>query len=244
MSDELEPIEDWDMFARVPRDTKLKPLNNTELEAINVIEHYWHLKGEFPKKGYVHMKSPTGFDLTEALEHPTFLLALSNRGITPPVLSSLPVGEKDVPELPANITAEQVAVVLSLVDYNDTRTRAAKMRTLKVSTAKFNSWMRDDNFRTFFNALSAQNFAEGAYIAREGLIKAMDRGEVAAIKYYNESQGEDPETRNLSLILTKLVEVIQMHVKDQATLHAIERDFRDTMAGRPVARPVIALEEL
>jgi hypothetical protein len=198
-------------------------MNTINLQALTLIESFWHLNDRFPTEPEICLVYPE-FDLHLALADPTFIKGLENRGI------SLPVEKAWYP------SEIQMAAMVAITNYADTRTRRQKLEDLGVSLNTWAGWVRNKSFKIAFERLSRQNFEEGASIAREGLSKAMERGEVAAIKYYNDLTGEAPAVQNLQLMLTRLIEVMQLHVKDTAVLHAIERDFRAIMAGQDIER--------
>jgi hypothetical protein len=199
----------------------------TNLKAIGLIEEFWHLNDRFPTEAEICLVFPD-FDLASALADPHFVNALHNRGITPPVEEKI--------WRPSPV---QMAAMIAVTNYTDVRSRQEKLEALGVNLNTWAGWLRNKSFKLAFERLSRQNFEESSSIAREGLSKAMERGEVAAIKYFNDLTGEAPQVQNLQLMLTKLVEVIQLHVTDQATLAAIERDFRLIMSGQSIDRILI-----
>jgi hypothetical protein len=136
--------------------------------------------------------------------------------------------------LESRLTTEQVNTVMVLTDFHDSRTRTQKFRSLGINTTTFNGWMKDPIFKQFFESMSLRNFKDGVHIAREGLMKAIERGEVAAVKYFMELHGESPEVQNIRTMLARLIEVIQLHVPNQEILYRIEQDFKRVMEGRSI----------
>lgn len=191
------------------------------------IEQYWHDQDCFPawediSSLWPHLKE------SEVFRNAAFSAALRNRGIKIPPRWAREDGAQHF------LSAEQIAAIVSICNYADTRSQTAKLRELGLTPAKWSAWLRDPEFANYHERVSQKNFKEGRYVARQGLTRAMDRGDVSAIKYYNELAGEAPEAQNLQYLLTRLIEVMQLHVSDPATLHRIERDFRNVMAGRPL----------
>lgn len=201
-------------------------MNTTTLKALALIEEFWHLNDRFPSEAEICLVYPD-FDLPSSLADPTFIKALENRGITPPVEKIFRPSEL------------QMAAMIAVTNYTDTRSRQEKLESLGINLNTWAGWLRNKSFKLAFERLSRQNFEEARSIAREGLARAMEKGEVAAIKYYNDLTGEAPAVQNLQLMLTKLVEVIQLHVTDQVTLANIERDFRLIMSGQSIDRVLI-----
>lgn len=202
-------------------------LDTSLLKGLALIEQFWHLNGRFPSEPEIHLALPD-FSLPDALDNKTFQLALTNRGISVPSVENL--------WRPSEL---QIAAIVTITNYADPRPRTSKLDGLGINLNTWAGWLKDRNFKNALEKISRDNFEAAASIAREGLAKAMERGEVSAIKYFNDLTGEAPQVQNLQMMLTKLVEVIQLHVRSPEVLHAIDRDFRLIMAGRDIDRVLI-----
>jgi hypothetical protein len=209
----------------------LEPLNKDQLKAIAFVEHYWFkFDGHFPSREAFFNRMPD-FDINAALNHKTFRIALINRGIDPPV------GPLDdaLLNVPQGITKEQLAAIVTVVNFEDKRTRATKFKELGVTPQKWQGWLKIPTFKQFLQELSAANLQDAMYVANEALIKAMDRGDTNAIKFYMEITGKyqaaTPQTQNIRLVLARVVEAIQRHVKDPETLRLIGEDFEAILNG-------------
>lgn len=210
-----------------PTGPKITPLPPVGKEIVAYIESVYQSRGKFPRASTIKKKFDR--DITALCKQDSFLLALSNRGI--PVPASYLTGSDLLDQYTDKLTVSQVNTVMVLTDFHDSRSRSQKFRSLGINTTTFNGWMKDPVFKQFFETMSLRNFKDGVHIAREGLIKAMDRGEVAAVKYFMELHGEAPEIQNIRSMLARLVEVIQRHVPDQETMLKIEQDFKRVMAS-------------
>lgn len=191
------------------------------------IEQFWHAEDAFPAWDDIRALWPS-LKETDVFRNADFTKALRNRGIRIPPKWARDDGATHF------LSAEQIAAIVSVCNYADTRSQTQKLKELGIHGNTWNAWLRDSDFSQYYEKVSQKNFKEGRYVARQGLTRAMDRGDVSAIKYYNELAGEAPEAQNLQIMLTRLIEVMQLHVSDPATLHRIERDFRNVMAGRPL----------
>ena len=220
------------------RDIPAAPLSDLELDVLAFIEEHWHAYELWPSVPQVLKVFPS-FDAAGSFAKVRFQNALRNRGIPRP-----PVETKFERQLNAhgfsveNLTPHQVAAVVTLTDFMDMRSNAVKLRELGITTIQWNAWMRDAKFKTLFNKLSRKNFSNAQHVGRMGLVRSMDKGDVAAIKYFDEITGESPEHKNLQVLLSRLVEAIQLHVKDPTILHAIEQSFGDIMAGRKIQKQI------
>lgn len=204
----------------------LKPLTPEMLEVIAYIEHHWYKHEQFPPVGFIK-KHFAEFNLDAALAHETFVLALVNRGITVPKVG------KDT--IPIDLTPEQIAAILTVLDFDDRRSRTAKLKALDIPPTKWAGWLKDKNFTNFLQQISTTRFQDSVHVAHEGLFKAMDRGDTNAIKFYMEATGRytanTATSQNIRLILARVVESIQRHIKDPAVLRAISNDFDEIMRG-------------
>lgn len=217
----------------------IKPMTTEMLEGLRVIELNWHDKSKFIP--------PVGFKLYEALQNDSFRRALTNRGIR------LPKGgaeeEEDSLSLPVDLTSitqQQTAAVLTVVNFNDKRTRNVKLRDLGISVTTWNGWMKDPAFKNFYFNQATQQFGDALPAAQEALVRAMEAGKVEGIKYYMELMGKGPAStessgHNVRMVIQKLVEVLQLHVQDPDVLGAIGLDFDRVLKGEIPLGPQNAL---
>ncbi len=202
------------------------PLKASELKTISWIEVYWNRHGKFPAINDIEKNCPCKW--SNLKNHPTFRLALKNRGIR-------------VKEYNTSITPIQVATVAVLADYNDKRTRGAKFSSLGLSTSTFNGWMKDQTFKDYYHRVISVHFDDALDLAQDSLIKAVARGDTSAIKFYYELTGRynprgTEDTANIKLMVAKLVEAVQYHVVDPAVLRKIGADFETVISGGTVPR--------
>lgn len=195
--------------------TERKPMSAVEIRGLAEIEKYWYLHGKFPK-----IFSTPGFDLQSALKSESFVMGLFNRGIK-------------IPDHSQELSDAQMAAILVVVDINDRRSIPAKLKGIGINSQTWQGWMKDLNFKEYLHSLSTANFEDALHVAQQGLLSAVERGDVNAIKYYNQTTGREvaPEIQNARILISRLVQVIQSHVKDQETLTAISRDFERVMRG-------------
>lgn len=195
------------------------------VNALNQIEQDWNATGKF--------KVPAGLNIFEALDNESFQRGLKNRGIVvPPHFAQ--ENEEDI--LPVGyLSRDQTAAILTLLNYEDKRSRARKLQDLGITTAQFNGWMKDPKFKDYYMDLAEKQFKDALPVAQESIIKSMEKGSVEAIKFYMEitgrHTGDTAGMQNVKIIIAKLVESIQMHVKDPVALEAIATDFDNILKG-------------
>lgn len=206
--------------------TDLKPLTIQQLRYVSFIEEYYLNHKEFPPVGLLESHYGKSFNIKLLLKHPTFKLALENRGI--------PIPDPTSSKFPASLTDAQIAAVRLILDYNDKRSHRAKLQSLGITTIQWQGWLKNRVFKTFLHSLASEAFDESSHIASEGLVTALQRGDTSAIKLYYELTGKytnNGEVLNTKLILAKIIESIQRHVKDPDTIRAIAQDFEVIMQG-------------
>lgn len=203
------------------------------LQVIGWIEQYWLTRGKFPPVGRIKETYPR-FNLKNALKHNTFRLALDNRGITIPPDTLL---EGEI-ERVADLTNEQIAAISVYVNFADPRSRTRKLSEMGIPPSKWNGWLQNKNFTDFLHELSTRNFTNSLSVAQEGLLKAVDRGDTNAVKLYMEMTGRytanSGQNQNVRVIVARVVESIQKHVKDPNVLRAIANDFEVIMRGETI----------
>lgn len=196
-------------------------LSPVEIRAVNWIEEYWLRKESFPPVDALKKFFPD-FELNESLKNETFLSSLEQRGIR-------------LPSADDKLTNEQLAAIAVMANFRDQRSSTAKLRSIGVSWTKWQGWMKDKHFKEFLQDLSAANFQDSLDVAQAGLLKGVEKGDVNATKFYLEITGrytpQDQGTMNVKVVLAKIFEVIQIHVKDPNVLRNIATEFEVVMAG-------------
>lgn len=196
---------------------KRTPMTHEMLVGLSRIEQDWHRYGEF--------RVPPGFDLEAAYANESFRYGLKVRGIQAP---------KSVTSV--GLTEEQTAAILTVLNWDDKRTRARKLQELGIKTATWNGWMKQPEFRDYVMNLTVNQMQDALPVAHESLVKAMEKGSTEAIKFYMELTGRhtgDASTmQNVKMVITRLIESIQRNVKDPEVLGNIQRDFEMILKGQ------------
>lgn len=211
------------------------PLTVTELQFVNWIEQYWHKYSKFPPVDTMQRRWGQTLKFQEVLTKNTCIIALSNRGISVPLVDG---------SVPDELTPEQVAAVALILDYGDKRSHNTKLRSLGIAPGKWQGWLKQEAFKSYLHSLSAQGLDDALHVAHSGLIHATERGDTNAIKYYMELtgrfSGDTGSAQNFRVMLQRLVESIQRHVKDPDVLRLIASDFEMIQQGQiPPSVPVL-----
>jgi hypothetical protein len=136
---------------------------------------------------------------------------------------------RGIPTTNANgLNPEQVTAINTVVNPMDTRSRRKKLQDLGVSAQQWAGWMKQPKFKEYYADLSRKLLEEAIPEAHMALVDNVLRGDLGSIKYLNEMTGEYRGTEqqiNPAELVQKVIEVIQVHVKDPETLLAISQDL-------------------
>lgn len=131
------------------------------------------------------------------------------------------------------LSAEQLAAANVLLDFSDSRSQAAKLRSMGIPTTKYNNWLKNPHFARYLRTRAEDLISDTQHEAHTALLRNIQRGNQRSIEYYNEMTGRyNPKaesTMNVTLILVRLVEVIQRHVKDPDVIKAIAAEFNEVL---------------
>lgn len=195
-------------------------LSNIQIRAVCWIEVYYNQNsGRFPPVEKILAEFPD-LDIEDFLSDELVSRALHNRGITRRRRKS--------------ITDEQAAAILTVANYDDRRPIPAKLKSLGIPVTRWNGWKKDYAFRNFLHSQIKDSGENSLDRVWDGLLKAVDKGDVAAIKYYMELTGRTPSTSemNFKLAVSRIIESVTRHVSDPDKIRAIGRDFEMIMAGQ------------
>lgn len=136
------------------------------------------------------------------------------------------------------LTAAQLFAIEKVTNHHDKRTLDRKLKDLEIPSVRWNTWMLNDNFARECNARSARMLANSQAMTNTALLSQVEKGNMAAIEYVNKQTGRyNPQSNqqiDMALILTRVFDIIQKHVHDQATLASIGNDLM--VIETPVAK--------
>lgn len=206
-------------------------LSTEQLRLVNYIEQHWQRHGKFPLIPTLENNFPGA---AQDVAEPHVVAALVNRGVKVPKPDAIP----------DELTEEQVTAVSLILDWTDHRSHNTKLRSIGVTPTKYQGWLKNPVFKEYLHSLSAQSLDDALNVAHEGLVKATAKGDVNAIKFYMELTGrfssDTGQSQNFRVMIQRMVETIQRHVKDQDTIRLIAADFEVIMRGeQPATVPVL-----
>lgn len=217
-------------------------LTATEKELINYYELQWHLRHRVPtteevttylKQKYEKEGKNTKITQTSInyyLTRKPVIKALDDRGI--------PWRQHSQDEL----TATQVAAAITVMNMVDDRPIADKLDQLGITTVQYQAWLNDPQFKNLVNNLADQNLTNIRPAAITEFTKKINQGDWNAIKYWLETTGElkGNDAPQSEVLLPRLIEILQKHIKDPEILMAIAQDMKLAAANRTlevVAQP-------
>lgn len=202
-------------------------LTTHEVNVLNWVEQIYITTNKYPtQEEYEEHFPESEQSLAKFKMKPLFRRALENRGII------------DVKE--HKLTAEQLAAIAAFTDIKDKRTVYNKLRTIGITTRKWNGWMREPKFKQAVLKIVNSQFEDAKHLAQMGLMNGIEEGNVNALRLYYELIGEigsgrntgQEELENVKLVIAKLTEVLQTHITDPELLGLIYRDFEAVLHGR------------
>jgi hypothetical protein len=116
----------------------------------------------------------------------------------------------------------------------------ARLRKAGITQTQYTNWMRDPIFSQLVNSYMEDLIRNGQHLAHEALLKALERGDMKAVEYYNQLSGRfDPnKAANIDVmaVLTGVIEIIQKNVKDPAVLQAIATELHLLAAKQQIGQ--------
>ncbi len=207
-----------------------KSLTPAERELVKFYEANWAIRARVPTIAQVYEHLRTKYpsirqtSVNYYLNRAPVKKALKDRGI--PWLNH---SQED-------LTAEQVAAAITVMNFADTRNTNEKLDQLGINRQQYYAWQSDPQFQNLLNSLSEQNLANIKPTAIAEFTKKVNEGDWNALKYYFDATGviranQAPATEQL---LTVLIEVLQRHIKDADVMMAIATDIKNVMGNRTV----------
>jgi hypothetical protein len=199
-------------------------------ELVLFIERFHSLTGVAPERvgmtDYLvsigHKVSAT--ELTNILKDPLFKRSMDVRGI---IMDSQYVANK-------KLTQRQMTAAAMMSSVVDRRSEGKRLSDLGISTTEWSTWMLDETFVRYYEGRVEKMLANSVSAAHLGLMRGVNNGNVQAIKLlyeitnrYNPAQEDQV---NVRVLLNRVIEVIQKHVKDPEILTNMARELTQVVA--------------
>lgn len=173
------------------------------------------IEGRVTLDGLVTRAGTTPERVRVALEAPEFQEALSHRGV---LLEQTTV-----------FTAKQDLLLLLLADPNDGLTLGQKLKKAGVTNTQYQAWMRQRHFAEHVERIVEGQVARSTE-ALMALNQLVSKGDFKAIQFQLEINGRwNPKLQekiDIMAVMSKVLESLSRHVKDQETLMAVAKDMQ------------------
>lgn len=139
------------------------------------------------------------------------------------------------------LSPKQLALANALLNLNDRRSNKKKLEDCKVSPAEYANWRKSAVFNDYLRERSEEVLQGGITEAHMALVDSASSGDMSAIKLLYEITGRhSPNSQqnvNIKTMLVRVIEAVQRHVTDPATLQAIAADIQMASEGMLDAGP-------
>jgi hypothetical protein len=143
---------------------------------------------------------------------------------------------------PRGLTTKQHYALMIICQPLTNEPLSRRLKKAGISQTEYNNWMRDPIFSGLVREQTEAIIKGSQHLAHEALIKGLDKGDLNAVKYYNEMTGRynpaKEQQADIAVVLTQVIEIIQRNVKDPAVLQAIARDMQMLAASNQLSTPV------
>jgi len=155
-------------------------------------------------------------------------------------LRSLPPVELRPTPKPRNSKVDPffAAAVNLLVDVNDKRSKAAKLKVLNLTTQKYEVLLNDPINRKYYEQRIAKLVKNTELTSDVALAKNVETGDLQSIKYFNEVTGKYRPEQNtsflLGVIVGKLMEIMAKHLPAEQII-LISEEFDQVLNPRELS---------
>ena len=205
------------------------PLSQAEYEILNFIEQEYMLSRHLPTVEVISEKTGIPADRIRKLwEREDFKTAVRVRGV-------------DTRVSPTGIlTAEQLMLANTLLDFSDTRSHKKKLQDLGISSQTYQGWLRDPAFQGYMVQRAENLLPDVTAEAHLALVDNVRRGDLGSIKLYYEMTGRWSSKTvgelNVEFLLMKVLEAVQKHVSDPKILENISDELMALAPQAPANR--------
>lgn len=136
-----------------------------------------------------------------------------------------------------------LAALFSYINPYDSRSLKRKLEDLGIELSEWNGWMRNPAFRGYVMNRTRELFTEDTLAAAQVKIaEGVAKGDIRHLKLYFDIKKQEAEAnsqiQDTGMFLTRVIEVIQKHVRSPELIKLIAKDFEAIVENRsPVQIP-------
>lgn len=203
-----------------------KQLTTTEVRVLNYVEQVFWETGLCPTPERVAEDlSTSAGSVRKAYSNEVIRTQLAARGIDPEGLTT--VG-KVIQETKA-LSPQQIVCANMMLNLHDKRSEREKLGLLGISSQQYHAWLRQPQFVEFLRKRGEALFSSSDFEAYKSLVRNVKAGDNKALELFFEMRGIYRKSLDINIniesVLTRVVEVISIHVKDPKVLNAIANDL-------------------
>lgn len=179
------------------------------------VEQFWHAHKRYPTDTELSTEFGfSAFDLERLHASKFYKICLDSRGIR---------------MREGNLSEKQIAAITVVSNIHDTRPNAAKLAGIGVTSEEYYGWQQDPKFKAELEARAEDLLGNLYPEAVQALGKQVKGGNINALKFYWEVSGrmDTPELVNVKMMMQRVIEAVQKHVKDPEVLAAIGEEIQN-----------------
>lgn len=149
------------------------------------------------------------------------------------------------------LTPMQLVVANTMLDLIDTRSQKKKLQDLNVTTATYNSWLRDPVFSAYLRDRAESLLGDNLHEAHLALLDKVRSGDTRALSLYYEitgrhvsQSGVSPQQQsfNAEFLVTAIIDIVNDEV-DSATALRITQRLKNLATARTIAGELVSSYE-
>lgn len=212
-------------------------ITSEEWNILGAVERFWHLNKHFP--GINIICEETGFSeefVQEVISSERAQIRFKALGIDE---NSVPLAKRgELKKGQSRLSPIQTAAAEVMLNPYDKRSQTAKLKALGIKPTTYHGWTSNKLFSDYLRQRSEDLFGNAMPMAQDALVRKMMAGETSAIKLYMEIQGRYSKTgqqssQDFRLLVLRLIEILQKHIKDPALLQIISEDVKYLVDPQP-----------
>jgi len=217
-------------------------LTSLDGKFVDLLEQYW----------LIHGKVPTQDEISElGIDPELYKRCMRNRPFRKKLLArGVGIEDLDDPKLTDwALSEKQFAAANIMLDLLDNRARKRKLSDLNISTQEWAAWERDPNFQNYIRQRSEVMLKDNLHEAHAALLDRVRMGDINAVKLFYELTGRYiPAASRAGTIdpmelLGKVIQVLQIHIKDNELLATIGEELIGLTAVSAFAHEIDELQE-
>lgn len=137
------------------------------------------------------------------------------------------------------MTAKQHIAIQIICQPLGTKGLLSRLKEAGITQNEYQKWMKNPLFAGAVRRATEDIIKDSQHIAHEALLKALQKGDMKAVEYYNQMVGYYNPSREAQIdvqsVLMQVIEIIQRNVKDPVALQNIAAEMQLMAAGQKLS---------